>query len=326
MSGSISPVSNNFVAPALLADVKTHTETNDATTQQSAPEQSSPPTGADAAAAVERLKNYAAAYPGVTAQLPFPPLPPLPIPGMPNIPSLPNIPGIPNIPGSNTAPSAPPTSIPEVPTMPPGVSLDDNIAAAHDMSAQDFYQRVKTGGSWDYKQQGGEYEDFGNFNFGATAAAMGVPEDVALRGAGVVQEKDSNSKDEWGNPWDLPGSNSSYGDDPHDQEMIRQGYEYYRATHPDSNLVPAANRTAVDSVIDAAKSVTKAGVDKLPVSDPTKDMFKVATDIVASAGKGFVSTVTEGTNSLINDGKDAAKKATDTIINSPIMPWNWSLW
>ena len=56
----------------------------------------------------------------------------------------------------------------------------------------DFYQKVEGHGPWDYKQNfnlddsgarvyPSPYEDFGNFNYGATAAALGVPENVALR-------------------------------------------------------------------------------------------------------------------------------------------------
>ena len=32
-----------------------------------------------------------------------------------------------------------------------------------------FYNQVKNKGPWHYKQQGAQYQDFGNFNFGLTA-------------------------------------------------------------------------------------------------------------------------------------------------------------
>jgi hypothetical protein len=118
-----------------------------------------------------------------------------------------------------------------VPTHPASASLNDNI----DLAAQNqgfptnlpwFYDQVKNGAPWDYKQQGAQYENFGNFNYGMTAAAAGIPEDVALRAAGWEQERAGTSRDEWGNPTDLGGS---YGDDPADQQQIRDGYAYHES-------------------------------------------------------------------------------------------------
>jgi hypothetical protein len=116
------------------------------------------------------------------------------------------------------------------PQAPPEVSLDANIALSQQHSFPAdlpwFYDQVKGGGPWDYKQGGAQYENFGNFNYGMTAAAMGIPEQVALRAAGWAQQQAGTSRDEWGNPLDIGGS---YGDDPGDQARIREGYEYYRS-------------------------------------------------------------------------------------------------
>ena len=49
-----------------------------------------------------------------------------------------------------------------------------------------FYQAVKTGGDWDYKQFG-NYEPFGNCHYGAAGASMGVSEYVLLNAAGANQ-------------------------------------------------------------------------------------------------------------------------------------------
>lgn len=118
----------------------------------------------------------------------------------------------------------------DTPAAPPGVSMDDNIAQAQQHGfPQDlkwFYNQVKGGAEWDFKQQGAQYENFGNFHYGVVAAAMGIPEDVALRAAGYAQEQAGTSKDEWGNPIDIGGS---YGDDPNDQQQIKEGYEYYNS-------------------------------------------------------------------------------------------------
>ena len=116
-------------------------------------------------------------------------------------------------------------------TMPPGVSMDQNIKESHAHSVLDiwswFMPQVQNKGPWDYKQQGAQYQDFGNFNFGLTAAATGIPEQVALRGAGDAQTKAGTSQDGWGGPWDLNGG--PYGDDPADQAQIKKGYEYYNS-------------------------------------------------------------------------------------------------
>ncbi|MFY1666189.1 hypothetical protein [Pseudomonas sp. Pseu.R1] len=36
-----------------------------------------------------------------------------------------------------------------------------------------FYEQVRNGGPWDFKQQGAEYQDFGNFHYGAVGTAAG---------------------------------------------------------------------------------------------------------------------------------------------------------
>ncbi len=64
-----------------------------------------------------------------------------------------------------------------------------------------FYNQVKNGGDWDYKQQakrdGKNYEAFGNFNFGATALALRIwDEQTILREAGstVVNLRERSAK------------------------------------------------------------------------------------------------------------------------------------
>jgi hypothetical protein len=70
---------------------------------------------------------------------------------------------------------------------PPSVNVDDNMRDAiaarvnGGMSPWWFYDQVKNRGPWDYKQQGAQYQDFGNFNYGATGAAFGFSEDALAR-------------------------------------------------------------------------------------------------------------------------------------------------
>jgi SPP1 gp7 family putative phage head morphogenesis protein len=91
-----------------------------------------------------------------------------------------------------------------------------------------FGGRVQSGGEWDYKKEDYAKEDFGNFNYGATGRALGFNEETLLRMAGTVQR---DRKAEWGHFDDnnifISDPNTSYGDDPRDQEMIKQGIDYY---------------------------------------------------------------------------------------------------
>jgi hypothetical protein len=99
-----------------------------------------------------------------------------------------------------------------------------------------FYQNVRNKGPWDYKQQGktlndfgrlqqSPYQDFGNFNFGATGAAAGIPLQILLRGAGWAQQRAGTSTPQWGHWYDL---NGPFGDDPADQGVISAGHAYYQ--------------------------------------------------------------------------------------------------
>jgi RHS repeat-associated protein len=104
------------------------------------------------------------------------------------------------------------------------------------IAANWFYNQVRGHGPWDYKQDKSindfglpdprsPFEDFGNFNFGATAAALGIPEDVALRGAGWAStQADPGRAKQLGHWWGAP----PYGDDPDDQVQIELGYNYVR--------------------------------------------------------------------------------------------------
>jgi len=120
-----------------------------------------------------------------------------------------------------------------VPLAPYGVDINENIGAAKWSPGLDlmFYFYVRNGGPWDYKQMGKRFEDFGNFNFGATGAAAGYATPVLLRGAGWAQVRAKTSNPAWGVPFSLksPFGTGTFGDDPHDQEMIRNGINYYEA-------------------------------------------------------------------------------------------------
>lgn len=122
-----------------------------------------------------------------------------------------------------------------VPPMPPGVSLQDNIALANNrrmhlkpgsaFTYSWFYSQVRGRGPWDYKQNSREYEAFGNFNCGVTGTVLGIPEGVLLRAAGAAQKTAGASRPEFGDWW----GDAPYGDDHSDQHWIKEGIEYARA-------------------------------------------------------------------------------------------------
>lgn len=124
-------------------------------------------------------------------------------------------------------------------------TLQANIQHAQEMkwlmpwSMVDFYQNVRNHGSQDYKQNKqlldipingrpfvdkSPFEDFGNFNYGATAAAQGIPLAVALRAAGYAGQKAQGASTA-----DAAGTAmgpAPYGDDPADQVQITNGYNF----------------------------------------------------------------------------------------------------
>ena len=102
------------------------------------------------------------------------------------------------------------------------------MLATHQNDYQWWLIMAKTKkGPWDYKWYHGkahpEYDDFGNFNFGATGCAAGIPLNVLLRGAGWAKSRDLHP-DPFGNPfWKYP-----YGNQPDKQRQIIKGYQFCR--------------------------------------------------------------------------------------------------
>lgn len=117
-----------------------------------------------------------------------------------------------------------------IPKSPPGVSTKSNSDEASKMSAFEFRDAVKNKGKWDYKQQGSEYEPYGNFNYGVTGRSVGFPPIILLQEAGRAQSAAGTSLPAWGSPGALgqPWTGSgSFGDDPVDQFWIQQGIRKY---------------------------------------------------------------------------------------------------
>lgn len=85
-----------------------------------------------------------------------------------------------------------------------------------------FYQKVRNRGPWDYKQQDRNLANFGNFNYGASGFAAGIPEETLFIAAGFAQNRAGTSQPQWG-AW---YGSFPYGDDPYDQFWIKQGIDY----------------------------------------------------------------------------------------------------
>lgn len=131
------------------------------------------------------------------------------------------------------------------PQLPGGATVDDNVREAIlYLHAEAFFQQepriftqevmrfgmfiwfkdqVNDGRPWDYKLKGPEYEYAGNFNYGATGAALGISLDLLQRAAGYVQVRNGRSKPEW----NTPNREWPHGDQPEDQLAIEDGFKYY---------------------------------------------------------------------------------------------------
>ena len=95
---------------------------------------------------------------------------------------------------------------------------------------------VRLGGSMDYKSFPdaraaaamtgiNPYLEFGNFNYGATGRALGIPDAILVRAAGVAQF--ISGWQNWNPSFGVPGhAPAPYGDDPVDQAAIRAGIAY----------------------------------------------------------------------------------------------------
>ncbi len=112
------------------------------------------------------------------------------------------------------------------PAIPPNADIIRNISQSRDHFGDLiwFALQVRPGGPWDYKQEGRQYEHFGNWHFGVTGRALGVPREMLMRAAGLVQIHSGTSHPLFGNPFLGTRSNA---DDPVDAFWIGQGMDFY---------------------------------------------------------------------------------------------------
>lgn len=128
-----------------------------------------------------------------------------------------------------TTPQSPKQNCPPVPPHPKGADIDANIRDTQAKYAADptgtgarlwWENQVKSGGVWDYKLQSADqstYDDFGNFNYGATGAALDLSFNSLKAGAVYARLKR--------NPWKQLKDNG-FSNPSHKNDMIRQGMQY----------------------------------------------------------------------------------------------------
>jgi type VI secretion system secreted protein VgrG len=136
-----------------------------------------------------------------------------------------------------------------IPEGPPGADLKANCHKASGIvNPWTFKKLVQNRGDWDYKQNGRQYADYGNFHFGATGNAAGFPIELLLNEAGIAQITAKTSNPAFGKPasrcaslFGFTGTGSN-GDDPVDQMWIQRGFEWYQERKPEKEYIPYVNR------------------------------------------------------------------------------------
>jgi hypothetical protein len=127
----------------------------------------------------------------------------------------------------------PPADPCQVPPYPPGENPDTNIYWTVQGGPLFWFFQILPGAPWDYKRLGTKYDDAGNFNFGATGAALGIPDSKLLSGADGFKEFMLLLK------LKLPHKN-----EPEKQREIQRGIDYFKngcsppVEPPDPPFVP----------------------------------------------------------------------------------------
>ena len=109
-----------------------------------------------------------------------------------------------------------------------GADICENIKLAKQLGPIDFYDKVRSGGDWDFKLRDKDhkkYEDFGNYHFAVVGRAAGWSPDVLRRGAGAYSIYSGTSPE--GSSWPGPFGQPPYGDDFIDHAWINQGIKDY---------------------------------------------------------------------------------------------------
>ena len=89
-----------------------------------------------------------------------------------------------------------------------------------------FAHMESPGQPWDYKAQGGmQYDNFGNFNYGAAGAAAGLPlAELQTIGGALSVALGTGNQQKYGKFYHSP----YYGHPPAKSAEISAGYAYYK--------------------------------------------------------------------------------------------------
>jgi hypothetical protein len=146
--------------------------------------------------------------------------------------------GVTNLPAELPQEPANVTPCPAVPAHPANANVNSNISLTNFVYYANWLNpptqpaftdawlasMVRPNGPWDDKTQGQQYDAFGNFNFGATGAAAGIPLQVLQAGAGAVSALVGTNSSQYGSWYQPP----LYGHPPIKSQMIAAGYAYYK--------------------------------------------------------------------------------------------------
>ncbi len=94
-----------------------------------------------------------------------------------------------------------------------------------------IYKKTHDSGEWDDKQQGGQYQRWGNVAWGMYADKCGIPYNDAIWYNGLAKAGNGKRESEWGSPTDWNpldnwyDSGKTYGQNPADARLIKFGYE-----------------------------------------------------------------------------------------------------
>lgn len=93
-----------------------------------------------------------------------------------------------------------------------------------------FDEATSAGGELDPTARGDGTDEFRAFRYAAAGRAMGYPEGVLLRQAGLRQEAAGGRRPERGDPGNgVWGGKAPFGNDPKQAEAMKKGFEYHGA-------------------------------------------------------------------------------------------------
>jgi RHS repeat-associated protein len=121
---------------------------------------------------------------------------------------------------------------PPVPLLPPGASISRNVTITSALSHLEggtatWIGLVFNHSVWDYNELGIQFDDAGNFNYGATGQAIGFDLSTLLWAAGVAQAAFPSGGPGIGQPGLIPGTGRGlFGDHGGDATPIIMGYVY----------------------------------------------------------------------------------------------------